>query len=304
MTITHKTCPLCGSEKIDNFLRAQDFLLTHESFGIDRCGSCGFTFTQDVPAASEIGRYYKSQDYISHSDTRKGLMNKLYHLGRSFMLKKKYRMVRKVTGGRNLLDIGCGTGYFPDFMKRKGYHVAGVETDPEARAFAQKEFKVPVYSPEDFIAHEMDGKFDVITLWHVLEHLDDFNLYLDKMLEYLNPTGSLVIALPNCDAYDARYYKKHWAGYDVPRHLWHFTPSTLKYLAEKHGLELKKMKRLPLDPFYNAMLSEKYKGNKLFMISGVIIGKLAYIESLLNIKKSSSVVYFLKVADDLRNSAP
>ena len=293
MVITHKSCPLCGSENISVFLKATDHLLTLESFKIFKCRSCSFLFTQDVPDADEIGKYYHSQDYVSHSDTRKGLMNKLYHFGRTIMLKKKYRMVNKVVKGKNLLDIGCGTGYFPAFMKRRGYDVTGVETDQKARAFAEKEFGIRVYSPADFINHKLEGKFDVITLWHVLEHLDDFNLYLEKMLEQLSPGGSLVIALPNCSSLDARHYKASWAGYDVPRHLWHFTPATLKILAENHGLKIRKMKRLMLDPFYNSMLSEKYRGNKVFMIFGIVIGKLAYIESIFNIKKSSSIVYIL-----------
>jgi 2-polyprenyl-3-methyl-5-hydroxy-6-metoxy-1,4-benzoquinol methylase len=293
MVIKHTNCPLCGSEKISEYLKAKDHLLTQEIFVINKCSACSFIFTQAVPPADEIGRYYQSLDYISHSDTRKGLMNKLYHLGRMFMLKKKHGMVKRASSGKNLLDIGCGTGYYPGYMKKKGYQVTGVEIDPKARAFARSEFGIPVHSPDEFLNHKVEGKFDVITLWHVLEHLDNFDLYLEKMLDHLAPGGALVIALPNCSAYDARHYKEFWAGYDVPRHLWHFTPSTLQYLAQKHKLKVIKMKRLPLDPFYNAMLSEKYRGNKLFMISGVIFGKLAYIESLFNIKKSSSVVYFL-----------
>jgi 2-polyprenyl-3-methyl-5-hydroxy-6-metoxy-1,4-benzoquinol methylase len=293
MVITLKNCPLCGSENISALFKATDHLLTHESFNIYKCQSCNFRFTQDVPPADEIGKYYQSQDYVSHSDSRKGLMNKLYHLGRTFMLKKKHGIVNRFAKGKNLLDIGCGTGYFPAFMKQKGYRVAGVETDPKARAFAEKEFGITVYSPSDFINHKIEGRFDVITLWHVLEHLDDFNLYLEKMLEQLTPGGTLVVALPNCNSLDARFYKEFWAGYDVPRHLWHFTPSTLKILAGKNGLEIRKTKRLMLDPFYNSMLSEKYRGSKMFIIFGIIIGKLAYIESLFDVKKSSSVVYIL-----------
>jgi 2-polyprenyl-3-methyl-5-hydroxy-6-metoxy-1,4-benzoquinol methylase len=293
MLINYKSCPLCGSQSISAFLKARDNLLTHESFDIYQCHSCNFRFTQDVPAPDEIGKYYQSQDYVSHSDTRKGVMNKLYHFGRSIMLKKKYGMMKKETIGKSLLDIGCGTGYFPAFMKEKGFTVAGVETDPKARDFAQQHFNLKVYSPEDLINHQIEDKFDVITLWHVLEHLDDFNLYIERMLEQLSPEGSLVIALPNCNALDARYYKAFWAGYDVPRHLWHFTPSTFQMLAKKHGLKIMKMKRLMLDPFYNSLLSEKYKGNKVFMIFGIAIGKLAYIESLFNVKNSSSIVYFL-----------
>jgi 2-polyprenyl-3-methyl-5-hydroxy-6-metoxy-1,4-benzoquinol methylase len=294
MNVLHKMCPLCKSSKIDDFLHVKDHLLTSETFLISKCQACGFLFTQNVPPADEIGRYYQSQDYVSHSDTRKGLMNKLYHLGRTWMLRMKYGMVRKVSPGNNLLDIGCGTGYFPAYMKQKGYKVTGVEVDPKARDFAKKEFGLTVHSPERFLKEGIEGPFEVITLWHVLEHLDDFDLYIERMLEHMSPGGCLIIALPNCSSLDARYYKEFWAGYDVPRHLWHFTPKTLQYLAENHGLKIIKMKRLMLDPFYNSMLSEKYKGNRVFMIFGTVIGKLAYLESLFNIEKSSSIVYFLK----------
>jgi len=293
MVLIYNSCPLCDSKNIAEFLKAKDHFLTKEQFSIWKCSKCGFVFTQGIPPVDEIGRYYQSQDYVSHSDTRKGLMNKLYHLGRSYMLKKKHGMVRKASKGKKLLDIGTGTGYFPGYMKKKGYQVSGVEIDPKAREFAKKEFGFPVYSPEDFLKNEIKDKFDVITLWHVLEHLDNFDLYIQRMMEHLEPGGSLVIALPNCSAFDARHYKESWAGYDVPRHLWHFTPSTLTLLAEKYGLKITIMKRLILDPFYNAMLSEKYKGNKFYMVSGLVTGKLAYIESLFDLKKSSSVVYFL-----------
>jgi SAM-dependent methyltransferase len=293
MKITHARCPLCKSLNTGEYLKAKDHLLTGEEFPLHICYACGFIYTQDTPPADEIGRYYKSQDYISHSNTRKGLMNRVYHISRTFMLKKKHCMVKKVAKGKRLLDIGTGTGYFPGFMKKKGFQVTGVEVDPDARDFAENEFGIKVHSPEDFLAGKVPGKFDVITLWHVLEHLDNFDLYIESMLKHLEPGGTLVIALPNCSSYDARHYRETWAGYDVPRHLWHFTPLTVRFLAGNHGLELKKMKRLPLDPFYNAMLSEKYRGNKLFMFSGMVLGMIAYVESLFNIEKSSSVVYFL-----------
>jgi 2-polyprenyl-3-methyl-5-hydroxy-6-metoxy-1,4-benzoquinol methylase len=293
MVISWLNCPLCHSVNIEHYLSTKDHMLTGEAFEIWNCDACGFIFTQNTPPAGEIGKYYQSSEYISHSDTRKGLMNRLYHIARNFMLGRKYHMVHKVAKGKRLLDIGCGTGYFPAYLKRKGYDVAGVEVDPKAREFAGKEFGLAVYTPDEFLHNKIHGKYDVITLWHVLEHLEDFNLYLEKMIDQLAPGGSMVIALPNCLAFDARHYKEYWAGYDVPRHLWHFTPSTLKILAGKHGLKVTGMKRLPLDPFYNAMLSGKYRKNKLFMISGIIIGKLAYLESLFNLKKSSSIVYFI-----------
>jgi SAM-dependent methyltransferase len=291
--IRYDVCPLCRSGNLSASLKTKDFMLSQEEYEIWKCASCGFIFTQNVPVPEEIGKYYQSQEYISHSDTKKGLMNRMYHMARSFMLGEKYRMVRRVAKGKALLDIGTGTGYFPAFMKKRGFEACGVEVDPKARAFAEKEFGLKVFSPEEFISGKIKGKFDSITLWHVLEHVHDLHLYLERMKDYLAPEGTLIIALPNCTSMDARHYREFWAGYDVPRHLWHFTPPTVKELAGKHGLEIRKMKRLPLDPFYNSMLSEKYKGNKLYMVSGMITGKLAYLESLFSLKKSSSVVYFI-----------
>lgn len=293
MKTAYNSCPLCNSKEITFHLKTQDFMLSHEEYELWKCRECGFIFTQDIPSQEEIGRYYQSQEYISHSDIKKGMMNRLYHTGRSIMLGIKYRMVRKVSRGMNLLDIGTGTGYFPGYMKKKGFSTTGVEIDPKAREFASGEFGIRVFSPEDFLEKKIPGTFDVITLWHVLEHLDNFDQYLEQMKAQLAPDGVLAIALPNCSALDARFYKQYWAGYDVPRHLWHFTPSTLNRLAEKHGLKVVKMKRLMLDPFYNSMLSEKYKKNRLYMFAGLIIGKLAYIESLFSLQRSSSVVYFL-----------
>jgi 2-polyprenyl-3-methyl-5-hydroxy-6-metoxy-1,4-benzoquinol methylase len=297
-TINHKHCPLCLSSKISFFLKSRDFLVTNKEFELWRCGSCGFVFTQDIPAEEEIGKYYQSKEYVSHSDTRKGLINKLYHFGRKMMLRKKFRMVSEVAPGRKLLDIGCGTGYFPAYMKERGFEVAGVEVDPAAREFAKQTFAIPVYSPEEFLNHEIEVTFDFITMWNVLEHVEDFDHYLEKMSEHLAPGGSLIFALPNCSAYDARHYKEIWAAYDVPRHLWHFTPSTFEMLLQKHALKITRMKRLVLDPFYNSILSERHKGNKLSMMSGFLFGTRAHLEGLMNIRRASSVVYFVNRLDE------
>lgn len=296
-TIHHTSCPLCQSSQVSPWMKTIDFMVTREGFEIWQCQDCGFRFTQNAPDADEMGKYYQSREYISHSDIRKGLMNRLYHLGRTVMLQRKWQMISKIKSKGKILDTGCGTGYFADYMKRKGYDVTGVEADLNAKAFAEREFGLEVLFPEDLMEKKLSGPFDVITLWHVLEHLHDLDLYMERVKECLAPGGILVIALPNCNAYDARHYKEFWAGYDVPRHLWHFTPSTFEKLSSDHGFEICKMKRLPLDPFYHAMLSEKYKGHKLYMITGIVIGKLAYLESLVDLTKSSSPIYFLTIKE-------
>lgn len=169
-----------------------------------------------------------------------------------------------------------------------------MEVDEKAREFATRQFGIPVYSPQDFLSGNITGSFDVITLWHVLEHVEKLDQVVERLKNYLADGGTLVVALPNCNSFDARLYKEFWAAYDVPRHLWHFTPSTFERLMHNHGLKISGMSRLLLDPFYNSMLSEQHKGNRLHFISGIIIGKLAYIESLFNKRRASSVVYFVE----------
>lgn len=294
MKIRHHHCPVCDSDKVVFFLKAEDHLVSHEQFSLWKCADCSFVFTQDFPREEEIGKYYQSQEYVSHSDSRKGLINSIYHFGRSLMLRVKFRMVASTTQSNRLMDYGCGTGYFPAFMKDKGFDVTGVEVDEKAREFARNQFGINVVSPQDFLAGKIEGSFDVITMWHVLEHVEKLDQVMLRLKAYLSGDGVLVIALPNCSSLDARFYKENWAAYDVPRHLWHFTPSAFEKLALKHGMKITGMKRLVLDPFYNSMLSEKQKGNKFYFFAGIIIGKLAYLESLINKRRSSSVVYLLR----------
>jgi 2-polyprenyl-3-methyl-5-hydroxy-6-metoxy-1,4-benzoquinol methylase len=289
--INYTNCPLCSSEKIKKNRTVRDFSITGETFEIYSCAECSFLFTQNHPAEAEIGPYYQSEDYISHSDTSRGLINSLYHWVRKIMLNRKYRLIKKEIKGSRLLDIGCGTGYFPHFMKLKGYDVNGVEKEKDARDFAKNNFNISVTSPENFLNHENSEQYDIITLWHVLEHIENWNEYLNVIHEKLDEKGILVIALPNHWSYDAKFYKKYWAGYDVPRHLWHFNPETLQLLMKQHNFKVRKLKKLPFDSFYNALLSEKYRKNSFALLSGFFVGFLAFVNSLFNTRKASSIIY-------------
>lgn len=289
--INYIYCPLCNSEEIYKHRTVRDFSISGDAFDIYACRECKFQFTQNHPAEKDIGPYYQSEDYISHSDTSKGLINTIYHQVRRIMLNKKYTLIKKETSGNKLLDIGCGTGYFPNFMKRKNYQVSGVEKEEEARKFAENNFNIPVSSPDDFLNEENTECYNIITLWHVLEHIENWNEYLKAIHNKLKDNGLLFIALPNHWSYDAAFYKEYWAGYDVPRHLWHFNPETFNMLMQQHNFKVKKLKKLPFDSFYNALLSEKYRKNTFALPAGFIIGLIAFIKSLVNIKKASSVIY-------------
>jgi len=293
-TIHYSACPLCNSKQIQLTLATEDYSISKDAFEIYACKSCDFHFTQNAPAPVAIAPYYQSDVYISHSDTKEGLVNRLYHTARDLMLEKKRKLVQKLTTGKRLLDIGSGTGYFLNHMQKNGFEVAGVEIDGDARAATLKNFNIEVNPPPTFLKGQLTEKVDVITLWHVLEHLHDMDGYMQSIHRQLTNDGVVLIAVPNHKSYDAQHYGKYWAAYDVPRHLWHFSPKTVAKLADKNGFKVIDQKRLPLDPFYNALLSEKYQSSKLSLIFGGLIGLVSLLVSYINPARSTSPIYILK----------
>lgn len=295
MRIVHTECPVCSSKKLSPFLVCKDYTVSGEQFEIAYCAQCHTGLTQNIPDQASIGSYYKAESYISHSNTKAGLINRLYHYARNWMLGSKYALVRKETHVPNgsLLDIGSGTGYFLDMMKKKQWQVKGIEADEDARKFAQQQFGLSVSPPEQ-LTELPEKQFDAITLWHVLEHLHELNGSWQQFGRLLKDAGTLFIAVPNHESYDASHYKAQWAAYDVPRHLWHFSPTSMATLAERHGFQIVRKKMMPFDPFYIALLSEKYAGNAMGLFRGGWYGGIALLKGLLNVDKSSSVIYVLK----------
>ncbi len=257
-----KQCPVCGSQKSDPFLSTKDFFLSGEEFVISKCGNCGFRFTNPRPEANELGRYYQSTDYISHSDTRKGLFASVYQLVRKYTLSRKYALISNYHQNGKILDIGCATGQFLHYMESRGWETAGIEPDEKTRNRAITEFTLNVFPEEQLDVFEKSS-FDVISMWHVLEHVSALDQRMDQLKRLLKPDGTLVIALPNCNAYDARKYGKFWAGYDVPRHLYHFTRSDVEFLFGKYGFKMIRVLPMRFDAFYVSLLSEKYKTGKM-----------------------------------------
>lgn len=295
--VTHNSCKLCGSSKISGLFICKDHFVSGEEFPVFKCHDCGFTFSNNYPDEEVIGEYYKSDNYISHSDTHIGLVNKLYHHARAIMLSRKYRIVGKYSRLKRgtLLDIGCGTGYFAKYMISKGWDVTGIEKDNQARLYAESVNKVKVFDNQELNNLE-PSSYDCISLWHVLEHFHDPDSLLEIIVKSLKDNGIIVIALPNNNSFDASHYKAFWAAWDVPRHLWHFTSATITKYLQPFGLEIIAVKRLPFDAFYVSILSEKYKNGRPGLLKGLLVGTASWIRSLFDIKSTSSLVYIVRKA--------
>ncbi len=291
----HNKCPLCGSAESVLLFECKDHLVTGEFFPLKKCKSCGFIFTDNYPDQNNAPAYYRSDEYISHTDANKGLVNKTYHLIRKWMLADKYKILKKESGLKtaSVLDIGSGTGYFPSYLKHKGWSCSGIEISEEARSFARREKNVELLAPED-IDTFLNGSMDIITMWHTLEHFYKPGDYLQNAHRILNDKGLLVIAIPNNLSYDAGHYKAFWAAWDVPRHLWHFNPATIEKLSDTYGFRLIKKYRLPYDAFYISILSERYRNSKTPLLKGSLTGLISWIRSVFNIEKTSSLVYIFK----------
>jgi 2-polyprenyl-3-methyl-5-hydroxy-6-metoxy-1,4-benzoquinol methylase len=293
--VHHNVCPLCSSEKIGLQLNCTDHFISKKEFPVFKCAGCGFSFTQDYPEESEIAKFYESDSYISHSDTSEGFSNKIYRFARSLMLHRKQKLIQNITGLKKgtILDIGSGTGHFVYTMKNAGWEAKGIEINEKARNFAITHFCVDISSPDKIPAIEA-GSFDCVTLWHVLEHFHDPYKHISEIYRLVKPGAICVIALPNCSSYDAEHYKRFWAAWDVPRHLWHFNPTTFRQFSELTGFMLESLRILPLDVFYISQLSEEYKGSSLPFLKGMSKAMVFSILSFFKKRKGSSLIYILR----------
>src|SRR6218665_4037281 len=287
--MTISTCPVCKTNTFKKHLTCKDFTVSQENFELAKCQSCSFVFTNPRPDDSVLGNYYKSEDYISHSNTKKGLVSKLYHAVRSYTLGKKVDLISKYVSRGTILDHGCGTGMFLQECKKAGWKVLGMEPDAGARKIAS-EMQLKVVADKAEIMNEHPEHFDIITLWHVLEHVTDLDQTLQFFKEKLNPGGALIIAVPNHKSFDAEHYKEFWAAYDVPRHLYHFEPKTVEQLLSKFGFVLTETKPMKFDSFYVSLLSEKYKKGKSNFVNAFWTGLKSNLVAK-NTENYSSVIY-------------
>lgn len=292
--IHYNNCPVCKNNNIVKSFTAKDYTVSKDLFEVWHCNNCTFRFTQNIPVVENIGLYYQSSAYISHSDTNEGFINRLYHLVRNYTLLKKRKLIQQQTKLKQgfLLDVGAGIGAFLNTMQQAGWRVTGFEPDAVARQKALQKYNLQLQSPEQLYQLNTN-QFDAITMWHVLEHVHDLHGYLENFYRILKPSGRLIIAVPNYTSYDAELYQQYWAAYDVPRHLYHFSPKSMQLLAEAKGFTVKDFKPMWFDSFYVSMLSESYKNGKANLMSAVFNGLLSNLKTLFNNKKCSSIIYVL-----------
>ena len=271
-----------------------DHLVSKETFELRHCDKCGFRFISNPPPVTEAYRYYETEEYVEHSDSKTGLVNSIYHYARTWMLRFKHGLINKESRTKKLLDFGTGTGYFVNAMKTRGYEVAGIEISPKAREFCKTNFDIDVRDPQRLYNDDFPTGFGYVTFWHVLEHIYDVDKVMSRLHDILADDGMVVVALPNYHCLEEKVYKTYWNGYDVPRHLWHWDKPSFTRFAEKHGYVVKKTKILPLDPFYNCLISESYRKNKLAYLLIPFIGGLSLIRGWLSHARASSVIYFLE----------
>jgi 2-polyprenyl-3-methyl-5-hydroxy-6-metoxy-1,4-benzoquinol methylase len=286
-------CPVCSSADFALFLTCKDHTVSRETFNIVRCNSCGFKFTNPRPKEKYLGRYYKSEDYVSHSNTKKGFINKTYQAVRKYTLLKKLQLISKYFKTGNILDIGCGTGEFLDTCKKAKWSTLGIEPDEDARKMAIQNFGLNV-KEEDELKNLQDGSFEIITMWHVLEHVPKLNERIEELKRLIKPNGIIIIAVPNSDSFDANKYKEDWAAYDVPRHLYHFNPKDIETLFKNHGLKMFRILPMVFDSFYVSLLSEKIKSGKTHPVQAFWNGFVSNLYALKTGKTYSSQIYLIR----------
>lgn len=286
-------CPVCGSVEFIDFLELKDFFLTKETFNLQKCGSCGFVFTNPIPEKELLPRYYDSPDYLSHHSHSMSIINLVYQGLRQINIKRKFSLVSKFVPKGALLDIGCGTGELLNYFHHQKWEVSGIEPSESARKFAIEKYGLKI-EDESGLNNFQENSFDVITMWHVLEHVSDLNGRISEVYKLLKNSGYLFIALPNLNSWDALHYKHHWAAFDVPRHLYHFSKSTIVELLKKHQFTFEKSFPMKMDAYFVSMLSEKYLGKHNANLKAAIKGFLSNKNARKNGEYSSLIYVFKK----------
>jgi len=293
-----QNCPVCDNNEFTPFLTCLDHSISRENFTLVQCNNCQLIITSPRPSNHELSKYYSSPAYTSHIAAAQSVFDKIYLTARSFALKWKLSLVKKYTisNQKKILDFGCGTAEFLKLAKQNGWATVGMEPSDQARNNSHPSIIKDVRPTLTDVINE-GHKFDAITLWHVLEHVEDLNTTLVALKTMLAQNGTIFIAVPNHTSFDGKHYGQNWAGYDVPRHLWHFNKNSMKRLLENHALRIATIIPMRLDAFYISLLSEKYQQKKSLSILGItkaLFNALTSNFRARNTMNYSSLIYVIK----------
>ena len=287
---------IADQEELIPFLTCIDHSVSRETFELLWDKNTDLLITFPKPGENEINKYYESEAYISHTDSKKSVLDKVYQIVKNYTIRKKIKLINEQNSDeKQILDIGCGTGDFLYACKNNGWTVKGVEPNEKARSLAFNKL-----SSENYLVKKIDDllenhthRYDVITMWHVLEHIPNLTEYITILKELLKPNGTLIIALPNYKSYDATYYKNFWAAYDVPRHMWHFSKKAMKFVFSENKFEITKILPMKFDAYYVSLLSEKYKSGKSNSLAAFYRGFVSNLKANRS-GEYSSLIYILK----------
>lgn len=275
-------------QNLEPYLVCKDYTVSHEEYQV--MFNKEFDMLVTIPVPKNISDYYKSEDYISHTDSKKSLFDKVYQAVKNITLKRKLKLINSFnTKSKKVLDVGAGTGDFLKVCKMNSWEIFGSEPDSGARNIAAKKG----VNLEKDLSKFQNQQFDVITLWHVLEHVENLQEYITTLKSLLTENGRLIIAVPNFKSYDAIKYKEFWAAFDVPRHLWHFSKTSISKLFSYENMKVEKILPMKFDAYYVALLSEKYKHKKSKPFSAFINGFKSNFKAK-STKEYSSLIYVLK----------
>ena len=269
-----------------HFLTLKDYSVSKETFDLYHDETLDMLITFPQPSLDNLGKYYESEDYISHTDNQRSLFEKLYHFIKNIALKNKLNLINSHQPNKGrILDIGAGTGDFLSVAKKDGWQTIGVEPSTKAKSIAINKG----VSFVELTTELENNSFDVISMWHVLEHVPDLDKQIKELKRLLKPTGTLIIAVPNFKSFDAKHYGKFWAAFDVPIHFWHFSKTAIKLLFEKEKMKLEKVLPMKFDSFYVSLLSEKYKSGKMNFIKAFYVGLLSNWKARSSFEYSSHI---------------
>jgi len=275
------------------YLEVKDHSVSGETFQLVLNEAYGFLETSPQPKTEQLSDYYKTEDYISHTDSKRNLFEKAYHFVRDISLKRKLKLINSFNSEeKNLLDIGCGTGDFLKVAQENNWNIFGIEPNEDARTIANRKTQDSVFNIEKLSQFKKQS-FDVITLWHVLEHLLNLEEQIRMLKSLLKENGTLIIAVPNFKSFDATHYKSFWAALDVPRHLWHFSRSSIDKLFFKEEMKIVKTRPMKFDAYYVSLLSEKYKSGFMNPLKAFWIGLRSNLKAKQS-KEYSSIIYIIK----------